>query len=422
VDAPAPHAFAGALLHASPEAWPCAAKVLCAFSERHLLTCELGSPLIGAAAALASLAEAEPRSASFFDACGHSRAELEAALERLKAPPERGALEPALRGSPPGLPDVWREYEQGRLLGEGGYGAVYAARSRRTDEAAAVKLQHARAAADAALHEVAALSLLPEHPHVVRLLGTASDGAGGGLAIAYELFGTSLYAHLQATEALPPERAGPLAAGVLRGVAFLHAHGFVHGDLSSGNVLVSQGHAKVADLGMTVYAPPCPGARAHTRCTMWYRAPEALVGEPASQAGDLWALGCLLCEMLHGFPVFRGDSPEDGGAQLAAIVLRLGAPSARAPASVRAAAAGMKRARGSFESYCLGENAGSPASELAMDAASALLRWDPESRRSAADALREPFFGEEALPKQQPHPVLRETVRLRRSAALGARV
>lgn len=112
---------------------------------------------------------------------------------------------------------------------------------------------------------------------------------------------------------LAPEAAAAVGAQVADALAYAHAHGVVHRDLSSANVMLTpDGHAMVLDFGL---ARALPGDLGRTLSTVTasgvvlgtpdYVAPEVLKGSPADARSDVWTLGVLLHEMLSGTPPFR---------------------------------------------------------------------------------------------------------------------
>jgi len=100
---------------------------------------------------------------------------------------------------------------------------------------------------------------------------------------------------------------------VLKGIEICHLHNIIHRDIKPENILVSKGGVvKLCDFGFA-RAMAQPG-EAYTDyvATRWYRAPELLVGDTKyGRAVDIWAVGCLLAEMLTGEPLFPGDSDID---------------------------------------------------------------------------------------------------------------
>jgi serine/threonine protein kinase len=128
------------------------------------------------------------------------------------------------------------------------------------------------------------LCALPANPHVVRIL--QSDACTGVLQLEY-VGGGTLADELVCAD-ISKERAVEVIKHVLRGVAHLHEHRFVHGDVSPSNVLISEsGDCKLTDYFVepTGCLDVC-GAPA-------YMAPEAARGKVV-HASDVWSVGCLM--------------------------------------------------------------------------------------------------------------------------------
>ncbi|KAE8279447.1 Cyclin-dependent kinase-like 2 [Larimichthys crocea] len=102
---------------------------------------------------------------------------------------------------------------------------------------------------------------------------------------------------------------------ILRAAAFCHQQNVIHRDIKPENILISQGGVvKLCDFGFarTMTSPAEGGIYTDYVATRWYRAPELLVGDTKyGKPVDVWAVGCLLIEMLTGQPLFPGDSDLD---------------------------------------------------------------------------------------------------------------
>ncbi len=97
----------------------------------------------------------------------------------------------------------------------------------------------------------------------------------------------------------------------------------LHGDLKPDNVIVhDQNHVQLIDFGLANFAGKTPkNAYIQSR---WYRAPEVLLGLPATPQVDMWSLGCLLVEMFAGVAPFPGHDSFD---QMMLIADAIGMPS-----------------------------------------------------------------------------------------------
>ncbi|XP_060524099.1 cyclin-dependent kinase 2-like isoform X2 [Cylas formicarius] len=113
---------------------------------------------------------------------------------------------------------------------------------------------------------------------------------------------------------------------LLDAMAYLHCHRILHRDLKPQNLLVDkEGHIKLADFGLSRAFSLPTRTYTHEVITVWYRAPELLLGEKMYCTGvDVWSLGCVMAEMLMKRALFPGDSEID---QLYKIFKVLGTPS-----------------------------------------------------------------------------------------------
>jgi len=89
------------------------------------------------------------------------------------------------------------------------------------------------------------------------------------------------------------------------GVAHLHAHGYVHGDVCPGNLLVHDDHVTLIDLGVARRI----GESGTVRGTHAYMAPEQVRGEAWTPATDVFALGVVLWELVSGARLFHRGPP-----------------------------------------------------------------------------------------------------------------
>ncbi|XP_025069501.1 cyclin-dependent kinase 20 isoform X7 [Alligator sinensis] len=160
-----------------------------------------------------------------------------------------------------------------------------------------------------ALREIKALQETHDSPHVVQL--HAMFPHGPGFVLAFEFLLSDLGTVLRAPGPLPPAQAKAFALMLLQGIAHCHSHRIVHRDLKPANLLISaSGQLKIADFGLArVLAPESQRPYSHQVATRWYRAPELLYGSRHYDEGvDLWAVGCIVGELLTHSPLFPGES------------------------------------------------------------------------------------------------------------------
>jgi serine/threonine-protein kinase len=211
-------------------------------------------------------------------------------------------------------------YRLDALIGSGGFAAVFRAHDLRLERDVAVKVLLANHATDAVIatrfdREARVLATV-SHPNVVGI----HDVAPGDPATGAEPFivmdlcdGGSLADRLAASEtgALPPDELIPILADVAAGLDALHVRGIVHRDLKPSNILLSEGRARIADLGIAATGPSELTAVGTTIGTLAYLAPEQLAGEPGSAASDVHALGVIAFLGLTGRPPRSGGSVAD---------------------------------------------------------------------------------------------------------------
>ncbi len=215
-------------------------------------------------------------------------------------PPDSPTLEPGRRLGP---------YEVKGTLGVGGMGQVYRARDHRLERDVALKLlTPGRAASPDALlrfaRETRAVASL-SHPGILSIFDVG-EADGVPFAVMELLRGETLRSAL-ARGPLPWPRAAELAAGLAEALAAAHERGIVHRDVKPENLFLTEdGRIKVLDFGLasTDGTGPADGEARTTAGlllgTVGYMSPEQARGEAAGPASDVFALGCVLHEMLGG--------------------------------------------------------------------------------------------------------------------------
>jgi len=237
------------------------------------------------------------------------------------------------------------QYAIDREIGRGGMAVVYRARDLKHDRPVAIKVLLPEIAASVGgerfLREIEIAARL-NHPHILTLID--SGRADGFLYYVMPYVeDETLRQHLDREGQLPIDEALRIAREVADGLAYAHGQGLIHRDIKPGNILLSQGHALLADFGIARAVTEAGGERVtRTGVTVGspvYMSPEQAAGDERVDArSDVYSLGCVLFEMLAGEPPFTGRTP-------AAIMARksvdtapdLGAMRPTAPAHVRAA-------------------------------------------------------------------------------------
>ena len=208
-------------------------------------------------------------------------------------------------------------YRLDALIGSGGFATVFRARDLRLERDVAVKVLLANHATDpvtaARFDREARVLAAVGHPNVVAVhdVHPGDPETGEEPFLVMELCdGGSLADRLAASVngAIQPDELVPILVDVAAGLAALHAIGIVHRDLKPSNILLSDGRARIADLGIAIGGPSELTAVGTTIGTLAYLAPEQLAGEPASPASDVHALGIVAFLGLTGTPPRPGGS------------------------------------------------------------------------------------------------------------------
>jgi serine/threonine protein kinase len=144
-----------------------------------------------------------------------------------------------------------------------------------------------------------------EHPNVVPVL---DDGVEGGLPYLVQRLipGGSLADRVQAGP-LSLDDAVRLLAGAAAGIDALHGAGLVHRDIKPANILLDGDTPYVSDFGLAKDSQASNLTRpGQALGSLDYMSPEQIRGEDVSPATDIYALGCVMFELLMGTPPFGG--------------------------------------------------------------------------------------------------------------------
>src|SRR4051794_25397825 len=193
-------------------------------------------------------------------------------------------------------------------------GGVYRATDEGLDPQVAIKLllpvRESPSAEERFLREARAAAMISD-PHVVAALDFGKHGDGYFLAMEL-VEGRTVSEELRTHGPLPPDRAVDIVRQAAAGLAAAHRHGLVHRDIKPGNLLLtSDGRVKVADFGIVRFADTTTTLTATGQIvgTTQFLAPERALGRTAEAASDVYALGCVLYQLVTGHPPFVADDP-----------------------------------------------------------------------------------------------------------------
>ena len=207
-------------------------------------------------------------------------------------------------------------YRVERELGSGGMATVYLAYDVRHDRKVALKVLKPELAAvigaSRFLAEIKTTANL-QNPHILPL---HDSGVIDGTVYYVMPFvdGESLRDRLDREKQIPIADAIRITTSVADALQYAHSHGVIHRDIKPENILLHDGHALVADFGIALAASSAGSRMTETGMSLGtphYMSPEQAMGERDLDARtDIYALGCVLYEMLTGQPPFTGPTAQ----------------------------------------------------------------------------------------------------------------
>mmetsp|Transcript_21045 Transcript_21045/g.33943 ORF Transcript_21045/g.33943 Transcript_21045/m.33943 type:complete len:538 (+) Transcript_21045:77-1690(+) len=240
------------------------------------------------------------------------------------------------------------------------------------------------------LREIQALRRLAGHPNIIKLHEVLYDEPTGRLALVFELMDMNLYEAIKGRRHyLPEEKTKQYMYELLKSLDHMHRNGIFHRDVKPENLLLLDDEIKLADLGS------CRGIysrQPYTEyiSTRWYRAPEILLTDGYYNFKmDLFAAGCVWFEIVALFPLFPGQTEMD---QIQKIHNVLGTPSNELLTKK------FKR-NASHMDFNFPEKKGRGIETLVphadpevVELMKKLIKYDPDERVLARQALKEPYF------------------------------
>ena len=198
-------------------------------------------------------------------------------------------------------------------IGRGGYGKIYLAKNTKDNKEYAIKYiskeKMKQVGVDGSvIQREIDVHIRINHPRIIKLHSFLEDKYNYYLALEYAPNG-NLYQYIQKKKGMPEREAFKYFIQVSSAIYFLHKYGYVHRDIKPENILLDKNlDVKLCDFGWCVSVEK--GERTTFCGTYEYMAPEMVNDELYDMGIDIWSLGVLLYEMIHGYSPFRAHNNQ----------------------------------------------------------------------------------------------------------------
>ncbi|KAI1728151.1 protein kinase domain-containing protein [Ditylenchus destructor] len=280
-------------------------------------------------------------------------------------------------------------------IGEGTYGVVYKGKEKKTGKLVAMKKIRLETEDEGvpatALREISMLREL-QHSNIVSLENVIMDENRLYLIFEFVTMDLKRYLdNLDRDDLLDKTTIQSFLYQICQGICFCHQRRILHRDLKPQNLLVDANRnvIKIADFGLARAVGIPVRAYTHEIVTLWYRAPEILLGAQRYSTGvDIWSIGCIFAEMARKKPLFQGDSEID---QIFRIFRILSTPTEEIWPNV-SHLPDYKSTFPKWTSNSLHQKMGQFVDTDGMDLLVETLIYNPIERISAKDMLKHRFF------------------------------
>jgi len=296
--------------------------------------------------------------------------------------------------------EVLDRYVLKEVIGQGAYGVVCAAFDRQEGTEVAIKkvpvVSDHKTYLKRTLREIMFLRSF-NHANIVglRTIMRPSSRNFSDIYLLTELMETDLSCIIRSDQDLSDEHCQFFVYQILRGLKYMHSAGVIHRDLKPRNLLVnSDCDIKICDFGLA--RVDFPSLRKDSTCmtdyvaTRWYRAPEVILGwKEYTKALDMWAVGCILAEILGRQPIFPG---KDVNHQMSLIISILGSQDPSILDKIPSRESRRNLSALPYRSKIDFQELYPFASPAACDLLENLLQFDPDKRFTVEQALDHPYL------------------------------
>ena len=289
--------------------------------------------------------------------------------------------------------DKLDQYIKEEKLGEGTYGVVYKCKDKETGKYVALKKvrleNEDEGIPSTSIREISILKQM-HHQNIVNLIDLIHGEKRLYLVFEYLNYDLKKYLDLNGAP-LKPDLVKSYLYQLLLAIKYCHSRRILHRDLKPQNLLLdTNGIIKVADFGLArAFGIPIK-TLTHEILTLWYRAPEILLGQKEySTPVDIWSIGLIFFEMAHRKPLFAGDCEID---QIFKIFQMYGTPTEKTWPGITK----LPEFKLTFPQFkgkgleCYNKN----IDPVGLDLLAKMIQQDPCKRISAKQALKHPFFND----------------------------
>uniref|UniRef100_A0A1I8BAW6 Protein kinase domain-containing protein n=1 Tax=Meloidogyne hapla TaxID=6305 RepID=A0A1I8BAW6_MELHA len=279
-------------------------------------------------------------------------------------------------------------------IGEGTYGVVYKGIEKKTGKYVAMKKirleSEDEGVPSTAIREISMLREL-RNPNIVTLEDVIMQESRLYLIFEFLQMDLKRYMDNVAEGTMEKQLVKSFLYQMCQAMCFCHQRRVLHRDLKPQNLLVDpETHTiKLADFGLARAVGIPIRAYTHEVVTLWYRAPEVLLGAHRYSTGvDIWSIGCIFAEMARNKPLFQGDSEID---QLFRIFRILSTPTEQAWEGVTQLP-DYKPSFPKWRDYHLEQKMDLFLDKNGLELLAKMFLYNPSDRISAKQMLKHPYF------------------------------